>query len=64
MAKGSAKKSEKEIASLAPMASKEQKGGTKEQWTKKVAYRFLILDSKCAAIVKNCSGKLKTQTGA
>jgi hypothetical protein len=42
MAKGSAKKSEKEKASLAPMASKEQKGGTKEQWTKKVAYRFLI----------------------
>jgi hypothetical protein len=40
MAKGSTKKSEKERASQALVASKERRGGTKEQWTKKVAYRF------------------------
>jgi hypothetical protein len=42
MAKGVARTLEKEKASPAPMASTEQKAGTKEQWTKKVAYRFLI----------------------
>jgi hypothetical protein len=39
MAKGSTKKSE-EKASRVPGANKERRGGTKEQWTKKVAYRF------------------------